>query len=191
MIEGKNGLTENTPKNIPFGPGTIHRNLKFADGKWNFAESIIGTTTGGSKLSIVPEIYRPTIDGVPGNVKVLAKKVGETVTLEVNFAELNPDIIKMAVLAAIGESEDTNFDLIEPKADIEEGDYLENIAFVGETFKGQKIIVIIENALCTSGFEMEGKDKEALVGKYTFECNADPSGDLDKMPWHIYYPKIA
>ena len=33
---GKSGITTNTPKNIMFGAGTIHKNLKFTDGKWNF-----------------------------------------------------------------------------------------------------------------------------------------------------------
>lgn len=33
--------------------------------------------------------------------------------------------------------------------------------------------------------------KEGAVGKYTFECHADLTSDLDKLPWHIYYPKAS
>lgn len=34
------GVTENTPKEILLGAGTIHKGLKFADGKWNIKEGI-------------------------------------------------------------------------------------------------------------------------------------------------------
>lgn len=49
----------------------------------------------------------------------------------------------------------------------------------------------MDNALCTSGFEAEGKNKEGAVGKYTFECHADLESDLDTLPYHIYYPKVT
>ena len=47
---GKSGITTNTPKNIMFGAGTIHKDLKYdASGKkWNFEESIMGATQGGA-----------------------------------------------------------------------------------------------------------------------------------------------
>lgn len=192
MREGKNGVTANTPENILFGAGTIHKNLKYTTGSgWNFAETLVGATSGGSKLSIIPEIYRPEIDGVLVNAKGLAEKVGEKASLEINLIELTKDIIKSAIFAKDGTSEDTTFDLIESKANITEGDYWDNIAFVGKTLKGKTIIAILDNALCTSGFESEGKNKEGSAGKYTFECHADLDGDLDTLPWHIYYPKAT
>lgn len=192
MVEGKHGLTAATPDNIAFGAGTIHKGLKYTEGTgWNFAESLVGATSGGSKLSIVPEIYRPAIDGVPGNVKGLAKKIDEKASMEVNFAELTPDMIKAAVYATVGTSADNTLDVYEPKADITDDDYWENIAFVGETLGGKKIIAILDNVLCTSGFDTEFKNRESMVGKYTFECHVDPSTDMATMPWHIYYPKAA
>jgi len=109
--------------------------------------------------------------------------------MEINFIELTEDIIKASTIGKAGTSEDTNYSAIVSKADIEEGDYWENIAFVGKTLDGKNIIAILENALCTSGFEQEGKNKEGAVGKYTFESHADLTSDLDTLPWKIYYPK--
>jgi len=191
MKEGKTGASKNTPKNILFGAGTIHKNLKYTGNTWNFADSIIGATSGGSKISIVPEVTKIEIDGALVAAKGLSVKTGETATMEINFAELSPEIIKAATIGKDGASADNTFDLIESKESIEEGDYLENIAFVGETLDHRKIIVIMDNALCTSGFEQEGKNKEGSVGTYTFECHAALDGDLDKLPWHIYYPKAT
>ena len=191
-VPGKSGVTENTTKNILFGAGTIHKNLKYTEGSgWNFAESIIGATSGGSKLSIVPEVTYLELDGPTVKTKGLSVKTGETATLEINFIELTLDLIKAATIGQDGTSEDTTYDLIESKAHLEDGDYLDNIAFVGKTLDDRNVIAILENALCTSGFEQEGKNKEGAIGKYTFECHADPNSDSDTLPWHIYYPKAT
>jgi hypothetical protein len=189
-VTGMHGVTENTPKNVPFGAGTIHRGLKYEGTKWNFETSLVGATNGGSKLDIVPELYRVPIDGVGVAVMGLESKVGEKATMEVNFAELTKDLILASTLGELGTSQDDLYELIKSKSDIKPNDYWENIAFVGRDLEGKNMIAILPNALCTSGMSHEGKNKESIVGKYTFECYADPAkGTFDSLPWEIYYPK--
>ena len=191
MQEGRNGITANTPKHILFGAGTIHKGLKYSS-TWNFEESLVGATNGGSKLSIVPELYDVPLDGANVAVKGLKVKTGETATMEVNFAELTEDIIKAATIGKTGTATDSTYNLIESKADIAVGDYWENVAFVGKTLEGKNIIAILENALITSGLETEGKNKESAVGTYTFTCHAAADADsFDTLPWKIYYPKAT
>ena len=191
MIAGKNGVTADTVKNILFGAGTIHKGLKYEGSAWNFEATLVGATSGGSKLSIVPEVYDVPVDGADVLVKGLRVKTGEKATLEVNFIELSTEVIAAAAMGVAGTSDVTGYDMIESKPDIEIGDYLENIAFVGKMLNNQPVIAILDNALCTTGFEQEGKNKEGAVGKYTFECHADPASDMDKLPWRIYYPKVT
>lgn len=193
MKEGKNGVTSKTPEQILFGAGTIHKNLKYTkDSGWNFKESVVGATSGGSKLSIIPVIYYPDIDGVHVKVKETATKNGETATMEINLIELTKEIILASTLGKMGTSEDEAFEMIESKSDIMESDFWENVAFVGKTLKGKNIIAILDNPLCSNGFEQEGKNKEGAIGKYTFECHASiEDEELDKLPWHIYYPKAT
>lgn len=184
------GITAKTPGNIPFGAGTIHKGLKFDSStkKWNFAESLVGATSGGSKFEIVPEVTQVEVDGAWVAVEELDVKTGETGNMEINFIELTPDIIKASVIGQAGDSKIEGYSLIESKSKIEKGDYWENIAFVGKTLTGTPIIVIMDNALCTSGLSIEGKNKEAGVGKYTFRCSQTIEGDLTVLPYHIYYP---
>ena len=191
MKQGNNGVTANTVQNIPFGAGTIHKGLKYDESgkKWNFEASLVGATKGGSTLSITPEFYSVAPDGSTVAIKDFRRKVGETATMEVNMLELTADLVKSAVIGKDGASKDAEYALIESKDSIEAGDYWENIAFVGETLDGKNIIVILDNALCTSGLSIEGKNKEEGVGKYTFECHADASTSLTTLPYHIYYPK--
>lgn len=192
MIAGKNGVTANTTKNILFGAGTIHKGLKYTEGSgWNFAETCVGATSGGSKLSIVPEVYDVPVDGADVLVKGLRVKTGEKATMEINLIELSSDVIAAAAMGVLAEAEMDGYDLIESKPDIEVGDYWDNIAFVGKMLNNEPVIAILDNALCTTGFEQEGKNKEGSVGKYTFECHADPDTDMDKLPWKIYYPKAT
>lgn len=186
------GITENTPKTVMLGAGTIHKGLTFAENAWNFAESLICATSGGSKLSIVPEFYDVPVDGALVKVKGLTVKVGETATLEINPIEMKPEILKMAVIGDENESTTaTGYKEMTSRAVINEGDYVEKLGYVGKTIEGKPIIIIFDHALCTSGLELESKNKEAAVPKFTFECFADLSPEADTLPWHIYYPTEA
>ena len=183
------GITANTPKTVMLGAGTIHKGLTFSGGAWNFAESLICATSGGSKLSITPEFYDIPVDGALVKVKGLTVKTGETATLEINPIELKPDILNMAVIGNEKASETaTGYTEMTSRAIINEGDYVTGLGYVGKTIEGKPIIIIFDNALCTSGLELEGKNKEAAVPKFTFECFADLSPEADTLPWHIYYP---
>ena len=194
MRAGNNGVKADTVKNIPFGAGTIHKGLKYiTESGWNFAESCVGATKGGSSVKIEPEFYSVEPDGSTVAIKDFKRKIGEKATMEINLIELTEDIIKAAIVGASQTSDisSTDYTLFTSKEDIEEGDYWENIAFVGETLDGKNIIVILPNALCTSGLSLDGKNGEESVGKYTFECHADVSTSLTTLPYKIYYPKTT
>lgn len=183
------GITENTPKTVMLGAGTIHKGLTFNGDAWNFEESLICATSGGSKLSIIPEFYDVPVDGALVKVKGLTAKVGETATLEINPIEMKPEILKMALIGDEKASETaTGYSELTSRAVINEGDYVQKLGYVGKTLEGKPIIIIFDYALCTSGLSLEGKNKEAAVPAFTFECFADLTPEADTLPWHIYYP---
>lgn len=185
------GITKNTPKNMVFGAGTIHKGLKFdsTTKKWNFAESLIGATSGGTKLSIKPELKDIELDGALVKMKELTLKTGEAAQIETNMVELTPDTIKMAVIGKDGDSTVDGYDVIESKARIEEGDYIDDFGYIGRFLDGRPVIVIFDTALCTSGFEIDGKNKENGTFTYTIECYSNLSPAADTLPYHIYLPQ--
>lgn len=231
----KHGVTQNTPKQIMLGAGTIHKNLKFgyhlvntepADWAtsytnyyqkngtdsytpvtgntaptfsagsfyfkgWNAAETLIGATSGGNKITITPNITTVEVDGALVKVKGLDFKQGEVAKLETNMVEVTPELIKTTVIGQVVESDAEGYSLIESKPDILAGDYFENLGFVGWRTDNTPIIIILDNALCTTGFEGEAKNKDNSVVKVTFECYQDVEGDLMKLPYHIYTPTPA
>jgi len=107
-------------------------------------------------VSITPEFYDVEVDGVLVPTKGLKQKIGETAEMEINFVELTEEIIKSSTIGKNGSSEDSSYTLIESKSSLSDGDYYDNIAFVGQMLDGRNIIVIFENTLCTSGMEQEG-----------------------------------
>lgn len=193
MLEGMNGVSTKTPEQIPLGAGTIHKNLKYTEGSgWNTAGTCVGATSGGNKWSVVPKLYYPPIDGVSVKLKEVATQIGEEAKMEINMIEVTEDLILASTLGQTATSEDTTMSAIESAGVVNDDHFWENIAFVGKTLKGKNIIIIMENPLCSSGMENEGKNEESGVNKYTFECHASIEDvNLNKLPWKIYYPKAT
>lgn len=189
-VVGKHGITENTPKNILLGAGTYHKGLTFSGNAWS--GTCIGATSGGGKVSIEGEYLDLDLDGALVLTKGLTVKQGGKASMEVSLAELSGDNIKMATNFKKGTSDADGYDMFEDKATIDEGDYVENFAFVGKTANGAKdIIIIFEYALCKSAFELEGKNKEQSVLKLVMEAYAENGGNLDTLPIKIYYPTAS
>ena len=188
-VIGKHGVTTETPKNVLFGAGTFMKGLAWDSAGQKWGGTIVGATTGGGKLAIEGEYVDLDIDGALVLFKGQTVKVGGKANMEINLTEINGDNIKMGTNFKQTESDAEGYDLFVDKPNIEEGDYLENFGFVGKTANGAKdIIVIFENALCKSAFEIEGKNKEQSTLKINLEAYAENAGDLDTLPVKIYYP---
>lgn len=188
MTIGKHAVNTTTPGNILLGAGTYHRGLTCTGGTWS--GTVLGATSGGGKISIKGEFIDLDIDGALVKFKGQTVKQGGTATAEVSFVELTEDIIKMATLFTEGtDANATGFKVLQDKANITEGDYIDNFGFVGFTADGSKqIIVIFESAICTSGMEIEAKNKEQSVIKLTLDAVAENDGNLNTIPVKIYYP---
>ena len=188
----KHGITQNTPSNILLGAGTWFKGLAYKEGD-GWSGTVLGATSGGSSIKITPEVKDVEIDGALALAKGLAVMQGGTGEAEVNFAEINKDILSMTTLGEVvsgdGENAVTGFDCIQTKNAITEGDYVENLGFVGYTAdQSKQIIVILDYALCKSGLQLDAKNKENAVIKATFTAYGSIDTDLDRVPIRIYYP---
>lgn len=194
QVRKLHGITKDTPKNILLGAGTIHRGLKFDAEKktWNFNESIIGATSGGSEVEILGEFIDIPVDGAFVKVKGLTFKQGGTATIKTNMIELSPETFALTAQARISpESPVPGYKEIKIDGNIKDGDYVEDFAFVGNTTENQPIIVIFKYGLCRSGLKISSKQKEASIVETVIEAYADVEGDLTTLPVLIYYPEPA
>lgn len=158
-------------------------------GDWDDSDDyVLGATSGGNKLSILSELVPIEVDGALVKVKGLTQKQGETGSLETNLAQHTKESFIRAIIGKEQDSLIKGYHQLTTKNLIEASDYLDNIAFVGTMSDNTECVIILENALCTSGLEIEPKNKETAVLKALFECNADFDDAHDTLPIYIFVP---
>lgn len=188
MALKKHGITAETVKKLVLGAGVIYKNLKYSGNDWS--GTVLGATSGGIKFNWEAQWLDIEVDGATVLVKGVSKqKVGESASIEGQMTELTEDILVTAMHLTESESDDSSYKKFVSKQNISEGDYLENIAYVGTLSSGKNIIIILPNAICTEAFELETKNAEQTTFSVKFECTADIANDtLDKLDIEIYYP---
>lgn len=185
----KSGITRQTTKSLLLNAAVLYKSLKFNPEERKWSGTLLGATSGGTKVNISSDYQEIEVDGAIVRVEGLTQKQGEQGSIEANLVEVTADNLKMAIVGRESESDVEGYRLIETKALLEESDYIENIAAVGTLSSGKPVIVIMDNMLCTSGLELETKNKDNVVMKVTFECHAGFDDDHDTLPIRIYYPK--
>lgn len=201
MQAGQHGMTRNTLERIWLGAGTIHKGLMLTTGsaggnaQFNFEKTLLCATSGGNSLEITSTLYDVPIDGVGIKVYGGVVKTGETGTMTINALDMTPELLNHALFSDLSDSQGAKDYLIGSTGQkIEEKHWIDNLAYVGETLKDRKpIVIIFEKAICTSGAKVDGKSFEASVLPLTFEAYRAYS-DKDRMTGlniRIYYPKTS
>ena len=192
----KTGYTKNTPKSYIIDAGAVYANLTWNETSSKWEGDPMGATSGGNKLTITREFREVEVDGVKSRAKGLKILRSQNADLEINVKELTAENIARALGATITQGDGTNapagYKIITSGGAVKLTDYLKNIAVVG-TVSGTNdpIIVILDNALCTSGLELELKDDDEAVVPMKFEAHAD-EGQVENLtlPARIYYPTV-
>lgn len=186
------GITTSTPANIPFGAGVyfqgVDYNEKVAPTSEAILAGIIGATQEGGTLTITPELFAPELDGATVAIRELQNKVSETAQIETSFAELTPDIAARMVIGQIGTTTDSNYDVI-TSSNIRAGHFYEGFGYYGKFIDERPLIILFKQALCTSGFATDAKNKTNSVFKGTFACQSDIAYSTTKLPYAIFIYK--
>lgn len=190
----KTGITSGTPAKIAFGAGVFFQGVTYSELAAPTEEAIktaiIGATQEGGKITITPEFFSPELDGALVAVKELQQKVGETATMETSMVELTPEYMAHSVIGEINDSTDKNYDVI-TSSTLKSGHFYDGFGYYGELLDGRPFICIFKNALCTSGFATESKNKENAKFTGTFECQSDIEYGVDKLPYALFIRKAT
>lgn len=190
----KSGITTGTPAKIAFGAGVFFQGVTYSDTAAPTEEAIkkaiIGATQEGGKLTITPEFFAPELDGALVAVKELQMKVSETATLETSMVEMTAEFMAHSVIGEIKDTADSQYDVI-TSSELRSGHFYEGFGYYGELLDGRPFICLFKNALCTSGFAVETKNKENSKFTGTFECQADIATGVDKLPYALFIRKLT
>ena len=188
----KTGITSGTPAKILFGAGVYFQGVEYSETVAPTEEAIkaaiIGATQEGGTLNITPEFFAPELDGATVAVKELQNKVGETAQMDVSYAELTADLASRMVIGDVNESTDGQYDVITSSV-LKAGHFYEGFGFYGEYLDGRPMIILFKNALCTSGFTTDSKNKTNSVFKGTMACHSDIAYGTTKLPYAIFIRK--
>lgn len=188
----KSGVTSGTPSKIPFGMGVFFSGVEYSETVAPeiaaIRAAIIGATQDGGSLSITPEFFAPELDGVTVAVKELQNKVGEKAQMETSFAELTAELAAKMAIGKVGASTDGKYDVV-TSSELTAGHFYDGFGYFGKLLDGRPVIIIFKQALCTSGFPMENKNKTNTVFKGTFECQSDIEYGVQNLPYAIFIRK--
>lgn len=185
-----NGITQNTPKRISLNAGTLHFGLEYKNGEWNFEESLVCATQGGSKFTYTENIEQIEVDNAMVAVEGLDVKFGDSGKLETNPIEITEDLLEKALHLIQAETDITGYKMYNTQMSLPKGAYIHNIGLVSET-SNQPIIIIMDLGIITSGFELDTKSKQGNAYKLTIEARAPLSQlQYNNCPIRIYYPEI-
>lgn len=188
----KTGITAGTPSKILFGAGVYFQGVAYneavAPTEEEIKAAIIGATQEGGTLTITPEFFAPELDGATVAVKELQNKVGETAQMDISYAELTADLVSRMVIGAVGETTDKNYDVVTSSI-LKSGHFYEGFGFYGEFLDGRPMIILFKNALCTSGFTTDNKNKTNSIFKGTMACQSDIAYGTTKLPYAIFIRK--
>lgn len=186
------GVTAGTPSKILFGPGVYFHGVtydeKTAPTEEEIFQALMGATQEGGTLTVTPEFFHPEVDGVTVQLKELQKKIGETAQMEVSFVELTAEHMAHMVVGVVKETTDKKYDVV-TSSELGTGHFYNGFGYYGNLMDGRDVIILFKQALCTSGFTTEAKNKTNSLFKGTFACQGDIAYGVNKLPYAIFIRK--
>lgn len=180
------GFNEKTMEHLILDAGAVYKNFGLPD------QAILGATSGGNEFDAKAKIRQIQVDGVKAaNAKGLEVIDNIAVTLKCTFLEVTLEILKAALIADVDTITEPDYDILTGKTVIADGDYIQNLAWVGTLSGSQKpVIIVIDNALCVDGLQLKTQDSKDNTLDVTFTAHADPKTPK-ALPYKIYYPKLT
>lgn len=197
MALKKTGYSDNTSKSYIINAATVYTDVTYAEGA-GFTGTLHGATAGGVTLTIETTYRDIEVDGT-SHMKVKGNKVLEsaTATITTNVKEITAETIRKSLNGTLEDVEvgkgPAGYKVVRSKRFVEDTDYTTNMAVVG-TLSGtnEPVIAILDNVLCTSGFEGATEDNSEMVIEQVYEAHATVEQlDADEFPWQILYPNVA
>ncbi len=186
-MKARSSITANTPENLLIDAGAVY--LDYSEE----SERLLGATRGGNTWALNREIRTMEYDGAKGPTKGMKRIVSVAPVVTANLLELTKENLLLALPGAEVDETNPEYDKI-TLGDIGDGDYLTNIALVGNLASGDPVIIILYNTLAEGGLEIAMADQDEGVLTVEFTAHFDISEyDAEEGEWpapfEIRYPK--
>lgn len=129
-------------------------------------DEIMGATMGGSKVEITRVVREMPFDGAYGKYFDLRRFETYEPRFVINFLKMNYTLLTYGTSTTVTDM--TTYQKVNFRLNIEDADYIDNIAFVGKKHSGKQCIIILENLLNDGNIVWEHKEKTEIVGEMTY-----------------------
>lgn len=142
-------------------------------------EAIICATTGGINASCVPTYsdYGEDVDNVPNNMKEFKRLDSWECKFSTTALGTSPSAIRLSLGAADIDTEDPT--KVVPRRDLKQGDFSDEIWWVGDKADGGMVAIQLKNVLSTGGFSLQttkngkGQISFELTGHVSIKAQQD------------------
>lgn len=147
--------------------------------------NLLGATRGGGTFNVSREMRNPEIDGLRYRFKGGNFVDSTDPYISTNLVETTPDNFAMALGGtAVTSGKKTTVTM---NTAIEDGDYLNNLCWVGDLADGAMVMIVLYNALNTADFSFTFTDKGEGVTAVEFHACQDEVLDYDVSPFEVIF----
>ncbi len=197
------GLTDKTAQRLILDAGAFFKNyyVESPDNGTTPADTfetavaagkLLGATKGGGSFKAVPTFRQIEIDGMRGAVKGTSVLETWDVSIGANIVEFKAETVKDILGIGSIDTDGDTYDVITGNMCVNDGDYIDNITWIGNISGSETLIVIqVYNALNTSGIDFSMNDKGEAVVAAEFIAHFTEMTNATEAPFKIYFPKVS
>lgn len=152
-----------TDNDIGLGEGIVYFDLD------EVTEAVIGACRGGNKIEIDKIIREMPFDGAYGPHKSLRRYERYVPRLIVNLLKIS--YLSLAYAMPVTVTDMGDYHQIDFRLNIEDTDYSNNVAFVGQKLDGKAIIAYFYNALNDGNISFEFKEKDEVTSEMQYTAH--------------------
>ena len=185
----QHGITTETVHRLVLDAGAVYLNYGEGD------QALLGATRGGNIFLVEQDIKNMPVDGARGPMKGSRRAIEIRPRITANLLEIDTAALLKILPGSVATDYPSTIakthDSIKRIRDIIEGDYLTNVAIVGEiSGADEAVICMVKEALSDENMSLSTVDKDEGVIAITFTGHFDPN-NLDEEPWEIRFPIIT
>lgn len=149
-------------------------------------EGLVGATRGGGSFECSPTVRQVEADGM--RAPFVGSTINDmwTVKLKTTLLEITPENFKAALMCGEIEDKGDHVKVLKLRTDIEEGDYIPKLCWVGDTSKGM-VLIELDNALNVNGANFAFTDRGEGTLPVEFQAHQQSLTDMKYAPCRIVF----
>lgn len=191
------GLRPETFENLQLNAGVFLKNFNHSDiadadaletavlAALEAGTDILGATIGGGTFQATPETRPIEVDGMRYQFKGSTIVDSWNIRLTGTMKEITPENFKDALISADITNNGAK-KVVRVRTDIEDGDYIPTLCWVGDTSKGA-VLIELSNALNTTGANFTFTDKGEGTLPFEFVAHQASLKDSKYAPFQIVF----